>query len=308
MNIKTYTYFAVDVSSQSLETLTNQHRKELDYTTRAIKQIIKEAQGDPNMVVVLEATGGYERKLLDALHAASVPCVRINPGRVRDFARSEGVKAKTDRIDASMILRFAQEKKLQPVAAPTEEQKQLAALMDRRSQLGSMLTEEKNRLQNSPLCIHADIRGSIRSLKLKIKKIEQRIHELIEKSASFRQGAQIIQSVKGVGPVTTAAILAYLPEITRINRNQLAALAGVAPFNRDSGNKSGKRSIYAGRSKVRNPLYMAAVCAARCNPVIQIYVQGLKKRGKPSKCALVAAMRKLLIHIQSELRKHQYAA
>lgn len=308
MNKKTYTYFAIDISSTSLETRTNEGGKSLDYNMKAIRQIIKEAQSNPDMVVVMEATGGYERKLLDALHTAGVPCVRINPGRVRAFAHSEAIKAKTDRIDAYMILRFAQEKKLQPIPAPTEEEKQLAALMDRRSQLSSMLAEEKNRLQNSPKWILADIRASIRSLTIKLQRIEERIQKLIQDSASLSEGARTIQSVKGVGPVTTAAILAYLPEITRVNRNQLASLAGVAPFNRDSGNKSGKRTIYAGRSKVRKPLYMAAVCAARCNPVIQPYVQGLKQRGKPSKCALVAAMRKLLIHIQSELRKQHYAA
>ncbi len=308
MNREPYSYFAVDVSSQSLETLTNERRKELDYTKRAVRQLIKEVQSDPQMVVVLEATGGYERKLLDALHEAQVPCVRVNPGRVRAFAYSEAVKAKTDRIDAGMILRFAQEKKLQPVAAPTEDQKQLAALMDRRSQLNSMLTEEKNRLHNSPKCIQADIRGSIRTLTTRIQKIQQRIQELIEASAGLSEAAKVIGSVKGVGPVTTAAILAYLPEINQINRNQLAALAGVAPFNRDSGEKTGKTTIYAGRSNVRTPLYMAAVCASQCNPVIRDYVQGLRDRGKPAKCALVAAMRKLLIHIQSELRKHQDAA
>ncbi len=308
MNKKIYTYLAVDVSGQSLETRTDENGKTLDYTIKAIARIIKQAQANPDMVVVLEATGGYERKLLDALHEAQVPCVRINPGRVRDFARSEGVKAKTDRIDAHMILRFAQEKKLQPIPAPTDEQKQLAALMDRRSQLNDMLTEEKNRLQNSPRYILADIRGSIRTLSAKIKRIEERIQKLIEQSSSMSEQARVIQSVKGIGPVTVAAILAYLPEITKVNRNQLAALAGVAPFNRDSGNKSAKRTIYGGRSKVRKPLYMAAVCASRCNPVIHDYVNRLKQRGKPSKCALVAAMRKLLIHIQSELKKHQYAA
>ena len=308
MNNKTYTYFAVDVSSQSLETLTTQRSEELDYNSKAIKQIIKEAQSDPDMVVVLEATGGYERKLLDALHEANVPCVRINPGRVRAFAHSEGIKAKTDRIDARMILSFAQEKRLQPIPAPSDEQKQLAALLDRRSQLNGILAEEKNRLQNSPKWILADIRASIRSLKVKLQRMNERIQKLIQDSPSLREGAQIIQSIKGVGPVTTASILAYLPEITRINRNQLAALAGVAPFNRDSGNKSGKRSIFAGRAKVRNPLYMAAVCASRCNPVIHDYVAALRDRGKPFKCAIVAAMRKLLIHIQSELKKHDYAA
>jgi transposase len=293
---------------ETLQTQSNEGASLLNYNLKGIKGIIKEAKSHPEMVVIMEATGGYERKLLDALHEANVPCARINPGRVRAFARSEGIKAKTDRIDARMILRFAQEKRLQPIPAPSDEQKQLAALLDRRSQLSGMLAEEKNRLQNSPKWILADIRGSIRSLKIKLQRMEERIQKLIQDSPSLREGAQIIQSIKGVGPVTTACVLAYLPEITRINRNQLAALAGVAPFNRDSGKKSGKRSIFAGRAKVRNPLYMAAVCASRCNPVIHDYVAAQRERGKPFKCAIVAAMRKLLIHIQSELKKHDYAA
>ena len=307
MKEKQHTYLAVDLAKTTLQMQTREHARALAYDGRGIRRIIQEARKVPGTVVVMEATGGFERKLMDALHEAQIPCVLVNPGRVRAFARSEGIKAKTDPIDARMLLRFAQEKALQPLPAPSSLQKEIAALLDRRSQLNTMLTEEKTRLQNTPKCLHADIRGLIRSLKAKIIRIEQRINKQIQTNQPMREALKLIQSVQGVGKVTAWAVLAYLPEVTRISRNQLCALVGVAPFNKDSGKKKGLRCIHGGRMKVRNPLYMAAVCASQHNPVIRDYVQGLRDRGKPAKCALVAAMRKLLLHIQSLLKKAQYA-
>ena len=304
MKKKAHTYIAVDVSKASLRTQSQKQSNKLAYTPIGIRKIIQEAKTTPDSVVVMEATGGYERKLLDALHQADIACVRINPALVRAFALSEGVKAKTDPIDARMILRFAQEKRLQPVPPVPEEQKHLAALLDRRSQLQSMLTEEKNRLQNSPRYIQTDIRTLIRTLKLKIQRLEKSIQELVKNTEALQGKAQVMRAVTGIGPVTTHAILAYLPEITYINRNQLASLVGVAPFNRDSGKKSAKRSIRGGRAKIRAPLYMAASNASMHNPVIRDYVAGLKARGKPHKCPMIAAMRKLPLPIQSHLIKH----
>jgi transposase len=308
MKEKKHTYLAVDVAKATLQIQTRENARALPYDRRGIEEIILEARKDPNTVVVLEATGGFERDLLDALHSASVACVLVNPGRVRAFARSEGIKAKTDPIDARVLLRFAQEKALQPMPVPSTKQKELAALLDRRTQLNAMLIEEKTRLQNTPKCIQDDIRGLIRSLKLKIQRIEQRIENLIRADESMQEAAKLIQSVEGVGPVTAWAILAYLPEITQLSRNQICALVGIAPFNRDSGKKSGPRCIHGGRVKVRNTLYMAAVSASMHNPIIRDYVRGLRERGKAFKCAIVAAMRKLILHIQSLLKKHAFAA
>lgn len=308
MKERKFTYLAIDVAKATLQMQTRERARTLSYDRRGIQEILTEAQKDPQSVVVVEATGGYERDLLDVLHSASIACVLVNPGRVRAFARSEGVKAKTDPIDARMLLRFAEEKALQPMPVPSPQQKELAALLDRRVQLNTMLTEEKTRLQNTPKCVHDDIRGLIRSLKLKILRIEQRIESLLRGNEPMQAAVKLIQSVKGIGPVTAWAILAYLPEITQLTRNKLCALVGVAPFNRDSGQKKGLRCIQGGRPKVRNPLYMAAVSASQHNPVIRGYVNGLRERGKPFKCAIVAAMRKLLLHIQSLLKKHAFAA
>ena len=202
---KQFTYLAIDVAKATLQMQTRERASTLSYDAQGIQEILKEAARDPDSVVVLEATGGYERDLMEALHRASVACVMVNPGRVRAFARSEGVKAKTDPIDARILLRFAEEKALQPMPAPSPEQKELAALLDRRSQLNAMLTEEKTRLQNSPKWILNDIRGLMRSLKLKILRIEQRIEALIRTNAPMQASVELIESVKGVGPVTAWA-------------------------------------------------------------------------------------------------------
>jgi len=308
MNEEKLNYIGVDVAKDTLQVQTPNRCYQASYTGRGIQTIIKDARALCPCVVVFEATGGYERTLMQALQQAAIACNRVNPGLIRAFARSEGIKAKTDPIDARMIQRYAAQKQLlgQPLAPP--QVCELVALMDRRTQLVDMLTDEKRRLQNSQKCLHSDIRAHLRQLQARVQKMEKHIEAHVDAYPDLRQRAALIQSVTGVGRITAWSILAYLNEITAVNRNQLAALAGVAPFNRDSGKSAAKRAIYGGRAKVRACLYMAAVCAARCNPVIKPYVEGLRNRGKPFKCAMVAAMHKLLIHIQSVLKNHERKA
>lgn len=258
-------------------------------------------------MVVCEATGGYERKLLTALHRAKLPVCLVNPSRVRAFATSEGIRAKTDPIDAQVLLRFAQEKKLRPTPPPHPGQQKLAALLDRRNHLTEMITQEKNRLPNSVPLIHPMIRKMIGLIQSQLKSLEARLKNLLAQQEGFQEIDQTIQSVKGIGPVTSWTLMAYLSEITSLGRNQVVALAGLAPFNRDSGKFRGKRRLQAGRGKVRKCLYMAAQTAARFNPVIRDYVNRLVERGKPYKCAMVAAMRKLLIHIRSLLKEKGFS-
>lgn len=232
----------------------------------------------------------------------------INPSRLRAFALSEAIKAKTDPIDAMMILRFAQQKHLRPAPPPEPVRQELAAMLDRRSHLTTQLAREKNRLQKCQKTIATSIRRMIRFVEKEIASLDAQIKLLVTKDRRLDAQAQLFQSVKGVGEVTAWTLLAYLGEMSRLQRNQLVALAGVAPFNRDSGKVSARRSISAGRSKVRKCLYMAAHTAATHNPVIKPYVAGLVARGKPYKCAIVAAMRKLLIHLHSLLKHHhQYS-
>ncbi len=298
-------YVAIDVSKSTLQVQDERRAFVVSNDAKGHRKLLDHLRTCTNPLVVFEASGGYERDLLRALHEAGMPLTMVNPARVRAFARSEGVRAKTDPIDGKMILAFAKSKALRPMEAPSEALLKLAALLDRRGHLVEQLAREKNRLQNSEIFIHRSIKRMIRILEKEIAAIEEAIEKLLDSDPGLQSRAGIIESVKGVGKVTSWTLLAYLSEIEELDRNRLVALAGIAPFNRDSGKFSGRRSIIGGRAKVRKCLYMAAHTAASCNPVIAAYVQGLRDRGKPYKCAIVAAMRKLLIHIQSLMKKAQ---
>ena len=297
-------YVAVDISKDSLQVHTSGGKTcRITYDNTGLRALLKSIRSLPGPLVVCEATGGYERPLLDTLHKAGIPVNLINPSRLRAFALSEAIKAKTDPIDALMILRFAQQKHLRPTPPPEPVRQELAALLDRRSHLTGELAREKNRLGKCPKAIATSIRRMIRFVEKEIASLDAQVKLLVTSDRRLNAQSQLFQSVKGVGEVTAWTLLAYLAEMSTLRRNQLVALAGVAPFNRDSGKASARRSIHAGRSKVRKCLYMATHTAARHNPVIKPYVAGLIARGKPYKCAIVAAMRKLLIHLHSLLKQ-----
>jgi transposase len=298
-----FDYVAVDIAKATLQ-IQDAHRAfAVDNTPKGHRKLLVHLRSLAHPLVVFEASGGYERALRDALHKAGVPLAMVNPARVRAFARSEGVRAKTDPIDTKMILAFAISKGLEPMPEVPKSILQLSALLDRRDHLVNELTREKNRLQNSETYILRSIKRMIRLLEAEIAAIEKSIAELIKADPALHAQSDIIQSVKGVGNITAWTLLGYLSEMGSLPRNKLVALAGLAPFNRDSGQSSAKRSISGGRAKVRKCLYMATTSAACHNPVIAPYVQRLIQRGKPYKCAIVAAMRKLLIHIQSLIKK-----
>lgn len=296
---------AVDVSKDSLQIKSDSCSLKIRCNPEDLARLLVFIKSLPNPFVVCEATGGYERFLLDALHKAKIPCRAVNPARVRAFAASEGIRAKTDPIDAGVILRFAHEKKLQPAPPPSALQQQLAAHLDRRNQLNMMASREKNHLENASKLAIQSITRHLKFLQKEVLQIEQKIRLLISSEPSLKIYTDTMTSVSGVGELTAWTILAYLSEITELGRNEVVALAGVAPYNRDSGKTSAKRSIFGGRAKVRKCLFMAAKSAAVHNAVIRPYVQGLRDRGKPYKCAIVAAMRKLLLYIQSLLKKSQ---
>lgn len=299
-------YVAVDIAKQKLDVRTEDHmRMEIPNDKAGIKKLINTLQKIPGCHVVCEATGGYERLLLQMLHAGNIPVSLVSAARVRDFAKSDGIRAKTDPIDAQVILRFAQDKKPRPTSPPSEKQKKIAALMDRREHLSEQLKREKTRLKNSPEIIHGSIKKMIATLKQQIKDIQRQVEDLVDADPHMKRACEVLTSVKGIGYVTVWSIIAYLPEIHRLSRNEVVALAGVAPYNRDSGQTQMKRSIFGGRSKIRRVLYLATKSAASHNEVIHPYVQGLRARGKPYKCAIVAAMRKMLLHIRSLLNKHE---
>lgn len=302
-----YQYIAIDVSKAELVLKTDTQTNQIPNKTRGFGRLAKILDKTENPMVVFEATGAYERKLADWLTSAEIPYAVINPRRIRAFAQSEGCLAKTDPIDSLMILRFAQCKGLQPQRPTSTARNALRDHMDRRNQITEDLTRKKNRLEKAPEAIQDWIRSHIEMLKRQLKEVESVIKEIIDADNTMSQSSAVIESVKGVGAVTSWTLLAFLPEITNINRGQLAALAGLAPYNRDSGTTQGKRYIQGGRQKVRDCLYMSAIAAATHNPHIREYYGSLRARGKPHKCAIVTAMRKILIHIQALLKKQHDA-
>lgn len=298
-----HSYLAVDVSKDTLQIKNDVQDTVVGNDPAGFRKIIALSGRMTNPVVVFEASGCYERRLLEALRDAKVPCRLVNPKLIRAFALSEGIKAKTDPLDTDAIFRFAQEKRLQPAAPPTAQQRELMDLLDRRGQLCELVAREKNRLEKASRVVASSIKKVITFAEKEIASVEKQLRQLFKKDAALQTAFEALIKVQGVGEVTAWTVLTYLSEITTLERNRLVALAGLAPFNRDSGKMKGKRSIFGGRAKVRRVLYMAAHTAAIHNPVIKPYVQRLRERGKPYKSAIVAAMRKLLLHLQSLLKQ-----
>lgn len=257
-------------------------------------------------LILLEATGGYEILAAAALRQAGLPAHIINPRQVRDFARSSGRLAKTDKIDAAVLAHFAEALKPSLRPWPDEQQQELAALMSRRRQLVEMLVMEKNRLAMtfSPR-VRRSLQTNLQSLKEQLKELEQDLDDFIRQSPIWLQKDQLLQSVPGVGPLTSQSLLAWVPELGTLNRKKIAALVGLAPFNRDSGQMRGKRTVWGGRARVRPPLYMATLAACRVNPAIRAFYLRLLAVGKSKKLALTACMRKLLTILNAILKQQQ---
>jgi len=253
-------------------------------------------------VIVLEATGGYERDVTAALVAAGLRAVVVNPRQVRAFAKATGQLAKTDRIDAGVLALFAE--RVQPAWRPLEDEAttDLAAVVLRRRQLSEMLTAEKNRLGLARRPVRPSLKKHIAYLERELRITESELREWIEASPIWRVNDDLLQSAPAVGPVTSQTLLAELPELGRLSHKQISALVGVAPMADDSGASRGKRAIVGGRAPVRQVLYMAALVATRCNPLIRQFYQRLLAAGKPKKVALVACMRKLLTILNAMVR------
>lgn len=254
-------------------------------------------------VVVLEATGGYERRLAAELVEAGHPTAIVNPRQVRDFARGIGVLAKNDRLDARVLATYAQHSKLRLVEKRSEKQQELTALVVRRRQLLALQIAESNRLEQTAIKLAAkSIRHVLDLLRKELKKLDAEIARLIAADDDWRNKSELLQTVPGVGPATSASLVAELPELGKLNRQRIASLVGLAPFSRDSGRFRGQRSIWGGRGSVRSALYMAAFNAKRCNPVIRAFAQRLEEAGKRRKVVLTACMRKLLVILNTMVR------
>lgn len=255
-------------------------------------------------LVVLEATGGYEATLAGVIAELGYHVAVVNPRHVRSYAKAIGSLAKTDRIDARIIARFAD--RVRPEARPLAEPQQrlLAAIMLRRRQLVDMRTAESNRLELAADALQAQIREHIAYLTRQIKQVEHDLDELVRNSPMWRTKEDLLRTFKGVGPTTARVLLSSLSELGHLTSKQIAALAGLAPFNRDSGTQRGRRSIWGGRSDVRTALYMAATSAKRFNPVIRSLYQRLRAAGKDFKVAMVACMRKILVILNAMVKNN----
>ena len=292
----TENFIGIDVAKASLDiaihpegTAWSCHNEEAEFTA-LVKQL---RQREPKLIV-LEATGGLELPAVAALASAGLPVVVVNPRQVRDFAKATGQLAKTDRIDAQVLARFGEA--VRPAIRPLKDMKtrELDALLTRRRQLTDMLTAEKNRLSSAPKPVRKDIKNHIAWLEKRLRDVNNGLNSAIKDSPIWREHDEILQSTPGVGPVLSVTLLAELPELGTLNRRQIAALAGVAPFNRDSGRFRGQRAIWGGRAEVRSVLYMSTLTAVRCNPVIRAFYLRLISAGKKHKVAMTACMRKLL--------------
>ena len=294
----------IDVSKATLDvaTWTSGEHWTTTQSEGDIRTLVERLRALAPQVIVLEASGGYEAVVASELALAGLPVAVVNPRQVRDFAKATGQLAKTDALDARLLAQFAARVQPVPRALPDPAAQDLVARVVRRRQLVEMLGAERNRLGLARRPITKQLRAHIRWLERQLDDVDTAIADAIQRSPVWRAREDLLRSVPGVGPATASTLLAHLPELGTLSHRALAALVGVAPFACDSGRQRGVRQIRGGRTAVRLPLYMATLVATRCNPTIAAFYQRLVARGKPRKLALVAAMRKLLIMLNSMVR------
>ena len=304
-------FVGVDVAKAELviSILPAAERFTVENDERGVRTLVERLRAMPLTLIVLEATGGYERLAAAALVAAGLPVVVVNPRQVRDFAKATGQLAKTDRIDADILARFADVVRPAIRAIPDAEARELDALLTRRRQLLEMLQAERNRtgqvFGKGQRMVKKSLKAHIAYLERELRITDTELCERIEASPAWRERDELLQSVPGVGPVLSRTLLADLPELGRLSRREIAKLVGVAPLSRDSGTMRGRRFVQGGRATVRGVLYMAALVATKRNAVIRAFYVRLVTAGKPKKLALVACMRKLLTILNVMVRTAQ---
>ena len=297
-------YVGIDVSKAQVDVAVRPtgQRWVVSYDESWVKELVVQMVDLDPALVLLEASGGLELPLVAALAAAALPVVVVNPRQVRDFARATGTLAKTDALDAAVLAHFADA--VRPSVRPLRdaETQVLNSLVARRHQMMTMLVSEKNRLGTAISAVRPRIEAHIAWLEQELKDLDEGLRQTLLRSPVWREKDDLLRTVPGVGEQVSLTLLAYLPELGTLDRRQIAALVGVAPFNRDSGTLRGKRAVWGGRSRVRGVLYMGALTATRWNPVIRDFYQKLLAAGKPKKLALVACMRKLLVILNAMLK------
>lgn len=308
MTNESFIVVGIDVSKASLDVADSSSANIWQTTndSAGFNQLIASLKSLQPDLIVVEATGRYEARLVSALLANKLPVVVVNPRQVRAFARAKGILAKTDRIDAKVLVSFGEAVRPEVRELKDEDTQTLQALVTRHQQLVAMLTAEKNRLSGAPMAVRKDIKAHIQWLQKRLRDTDQQTRLKLESNPNWRAKDDLLRGVPGIGQMTAMSLMAQLPELGKLNRRQIAALAGLAPFNRDSGQYRGQRAIWGGRAQVRCALYMATITAIRCNEVIRPFYQRLRNAGKPPKVAITACMRKLLT-IVNTMMKNQTA-
>ena len=297
-------FIGIDVAKDKLDVCVYPEKRTalLPNDEIGIKALVDFALSISPELIVLESTGGFQAPCADALYKAGLKVVVENPRRVRNFAKSIGLLAKTDKIDAYAIARYAEAVRPKPRPFKDEDTKILCALTTRRHQLLEMKKAESNRLVTAPKQSINDIKEHIKWLKEQIKKIDSDIKKQIKKNSEHSAKDEIIQSAPGAGPVLSSSLLSFLPELGILNRKEISVLVGVAPLNNDSGKRKGKRMIWGGRAQVRSVLFMSTLASVRFNPVIKKFYNKLVEEGKPKKVALTACMHKLIMILNAMVK------
>jgi len=300
-------FVGIDVSKAWLDTEAIPQSQSMRYGNDAagIVALVEAMQAATPALIVVEATGGYETAVASALSAAGLPVVVVNPKQVRDFAKAMGILAKNDRIDARVLALFGQRIRPQLRPLPGVEQRELAELLDRRSQLVVMRAQERARLATALPVAKASLVEHIHWLDERLRQLDIELTARLRTSAAWKVKVDLLKGVPGIGKVTIFTLLARLPELGQLNRGTIAALAGVAPFDDDSGKRRGQRFIRGGRAEVRNVLYMATLSASQHNAVIKAFFARLTAAGKPFKVAITACMRKLLTILNAMLKNNE---
>ena len=298
------THVGIDVSKERIDVAVRSTGRSwsVSYDGVGVDDLVAHLKELKPAGVITESTGGLELPLVAALAAASLPVAVVNPSQVRDFARSTGRLAKTDRLDAQVLAHFGEAVRLPMRPLRDDDTQALGAVLARRWQVMGILVAEKNRLRRAAPEVRPSIEAHISWLEQELDDLDTDLHQRIHTSPVWREKDDLMHSVPGVGPQVSLTLLAYLPELGTLNRKQIAALVGVAPFNRDSGPYRGRRSVWGGRATVRSTLYMGALVASRFNPVLRDFYQRLLKAGKPKKVALTACARKLLTILNTMAR------
>ncbi len=294
-------HIGIDVSKKNLDVYILEHDKHFQFsqTETGLSELVETIESFNPALVVLEATGGFESNAASILASSDIPVAIVNPRQVRDFAKATGTLAKTDCLDAKIIAMFGKAIKPNISAIPDETLKHINLLVRRRAQLVYMIGQEKNRLSSSRGFMAESIKKHIAWLKKELENLDKNINDFIKSSPIYKDKVQIFKSTPGCGPVLASSLIAFMPELGKLNRKKIALLAGLAPLNNDSGKFKGKRTVRGGRENIRSILYMATMSAIRFNPPIKKFHERLIAKGKPKKVAITACMRKLLVTLNA---------